>query len=442
MDKIKCYIDCSISVSICNFRCSYCHVAQHNDFGNAYKPFQYPVEHIAKAFSPKRFGGICFINLCGNGETLIHPQVIPLTKLLLQDGHYVSLVTNGTITNPLTEISDWPINLRERIFIKFSFHYTELMKFNLLDVFFSNISAVKAAGISFTVELVASDESIPYIDEIKDVCMDKLGAFCHATDPRDHRQEGLPRLTQMELAEHQKVWGQFDSALFDYRQTTWGASRKCEFCYSGEWLVVVNLTSGMLRQCYLGSMQMVFDDINEPIHFTAVGTHCPYPHCYNSHVRDCFVGVIPHISSPTYAELRNRVCTDGSEWLTEKYKEVFGKRICENNQEYDEDRKIFTNGMMTLLHREDEPDASFALIVERYLLELGIKSPIFYAENRVTEWLTQQINTAVPFWDNLADSIIVTDSKDIVAIRKKLEKETKLPIIDIWDLPVKRSTHA
>ena len=58
MDRIVCFIDCAVPVMLCNFKCKYCSVAQKKMFGNEFLPFKSPPEHIAKALSPERFGGL------------------------------------------------------------------------------------------------------------------------------------------------------------------------------------------------------------------------------------------------------------------------------------------------------------------------------------------------------------------------------------------------
>lgn len=433
-DKISYFIDCGVPVNNCNFDCEYCFVQKKSI---KYLPFPYPVEHIAKALSPERFGGIGMLNLCGNGETLLHPELVSLARLLLEEGHFVSIVTNGVINNAMNELFSFPPELAERLFIKFSLHYIELKKRNLLKRFFNNVTKAKTAGISFTVELVAARCNISYIDDIKAICIEKLGAICHVTDARDENEEGIPRITTMSIEEHQALWAQFDSALFEYRQETWGINRKDQFCNSGNWAFNLSLGQGLLRQCYKGTLQNIYEDLDEPIHSMATGNHCPYPHCFNSHVWDCLAGVIPSIDSPSYAELRNRICADGTEWLSPRYKAVFNRRICENHEEYDETRKIFTNGIMTLAYRNYEPDAAFASVVESYIMKGGYSTVAVQGSGRISEWFLSHIKDTVPFSGNSdADAVIITEYKNLVIIKKDLAGKICIPVINILDLPL------
>jgi hypothetical protein len=415
----------------------YCYEVQKRQFGDKYLPLPQPVEYIAKALSKERFGGTCAFNLCGNGETLFHPDVVPLVELLLQEGHYVSIVTNGTVRQELQKLIDMAPDLRERLFIKFSFHYIELNKAGLLTEFAESVKRARLAGISITVELVASEYNIPYIEEIKSFSIEHFGALCHATDARNSVDADLPHLATGNLSEYQAFWEQLGSALYEYRQKTWGKSQASEFCYSGEYSFALSLKDGMLKQCYRGELQNIFDDVEEPIHTLATGKNCPFAHCYNSHVWDCFVGVIPEIATPTYAELRDRVCADGSKWLTEKHKAWYSLRVCDSYAEYDENRKVFTDGIMAIKHRRKEPDPLLKNVVETYLEQACIRTVCIHGNNAIAKWVLSNVKGAKRFTDNIiADVIIVTDYESFSIEKKKLERQTAIPIISVVDIPV------
>ena len=44
------------------------------------------------------------------------------------------------------------------------------------------------------------------------------------------------------------------------------------------------------------------------------------------------LGVIPSINCPSYADLRNRKCIDGSEWYNETMKEALSKKLYNNKK--------------------------------------------------------------------------------------------------------------
>ncbi len=436
-DKAIRFIDCQVPSDTCNLTCEYCYNDPQTCFGNAHRPFSHSVQHIAKALSKERFRGTCAFNLCGIGETLLHPELVPLAELLLQEGHWVFIVTNGTVQNAMEALFTLPSLLQKRLFVKFSFHYAELRKRNLLSRFIANVKRARILGISFTVELVAAECNVPFIDEIAKCCLENFGALCHVTEPRDMTKESMPRIASGDLREHQALWRRFGSELFEYRQTTWDVNRREEFCYAGEYSFSLVLSSGFLYQCCRGRLQNIFEDLEEPVHFMACGNNCPLPHCYNSHVWDCLVGVIPDLQSPSYAMLRNRVCEDGSEWLSPACKVFFSERLCELHEEYNEKRRIFTNGIMTLTHGNAEPAPGFVDVVGEYLRQAGIGRAAMHGDNRLSRWLLGNV-AGLFFWgDELVeepDAVIVADFRDIVSARAGLAGRTRAPVLSICDL--------
>ena len=327
MDKMKRYIDCYISTETCNLRCHYCYITQNRKFDNKIVEFKYSPLEIRKALSVSRLGGKCLLNMCANGETLIAESVIDVVKELLEEGHYVMIVTNGTLSKRFEKLSKLPKRLLNHLFFKFSFHYLELVRLGMLDRFFDNIGLIKQSGASFTVEITPSDELEPYIEEIKDISMKKLGALPHITIGRKDSGD-IPPLTEHSFEEYIKKWQIFDSRLFDYKTTIFGKKRK-EFCYAGEWT---------------GYLDNIYENVEQPIKFLPIGNNCELPHCYNGHSFLVF-GDIPELDSPTYAEVRNRVCLDGTEWLTEDMKNFMSSKLIESNIEYDKKRKYKINNM-------------------------------------------------------------------------------------------------
>lgn len=343
MDSIKRYIECYIPVTGCTLRCKYCYITMHRLFDAKLPEFKYSPEHVRKALSKKRLGGTCLINLCGGGETLLPPELPAYIKALLEEGHYVTVVTNATISKRFDEIAAFPPELTKRLFFKFSYHYLELKERRLLERFFTNIRKVRDAGCSFTLEATPSDEWIPYIDEMKQVAIENVGAVCHITIARDeHDPEKLPILTSMPRAEYERTWKTFNSPLFDFKLSIFEQKRK-EFCYAGDWSFYLNLSTGAMTQCYQShTYRNIFENIDKPIKFQAIGKHCKEHHCYNGH-SFLTLGNIPELDAPTYSELRNRVCTDGSEWLKPEMKHFMGTKLWQSNKEYSQIKKTIAN---------------------------------------------------------------------------------------------------
>lgn len=354
MDTIKRYIDCYVPVTGCTLRCNYCYITQHRLFDSKLPKFKYSPEHVRKALSRERLGGTCLINMCGGGETLLPPEVPAYAKALLEEGHYVMIVTNATVDKRFDEIAAFPPELTKRVFFKFSYHYLELKKKNLLERFFANIRKVRDAGCSFTLEATPSDEWIPYIDEMKKAAMDNVGAVCHITIARDERDpEKLPILTSLPRDEYEKTWKTFNSPLFDYKLTIFEQKRK-EFCYAGDWSFCLNLGTGIMSQCYRSyTSHNIFEDVSKPIPFKAIGKHCKEHHCYNGH-SFIVLGDIPELDAPTYTELRNRTCTDGSEWLKPEMKHFMSTKLFQSNKEYSAFEKFLANVRIRTIMRKEK----------------------------------------------------------------------------------------
>lgn len=112
------------------------------------------------------------------------------------------------------------------------------------------------------------------IDEIKQISMEKLGAYCHVTVAREETNPELPILTKLSREDYIKTWGSFESDLFEFKMKTFNVKRK-EFCYGGMWTAHLNLGTGVLKQCYCGAkIQNIFKEIDKPIPWEAIGNNC------------------------------------------------------------------------------------------------------------------------------------------------------------------------
>lgn len=342
MDKLKRYIDCYIDTETCNFKCHYCYIAQQNKFNKKITKLNHSVDEIKKALSKERLGGTCLINLCAGGETLLSDEILPVVRALLEEGHYVMIVTNGALTKRFQQVVEFPKELLERLIFKFSFHYLELKRLNIIDRFFDNIKLVKDAGCSFTLEITPNDELIPYIDDVIKISEEKLGCVCHTTIARDDRTKDIRVLSDHNFEDYKKIWGKFNSDLFNFKKDIFYKKRK-EFCYAGEWSIYLNLNTGDVLQCYCGRViDNIYKNIDKPIKFEAIGNNCSMPHCYNGHSY-LALGDIPELKTPTYASLRNRIDKNGNEWLNPKMKAFISQKLYDNNEEYSLSKKKSIN---------------------------------------------------------------------------------------------------
>ncbi len=324
MERIEKFIGVHFKVGACNLRCSYCYLSKHK---NNIKDIPYSLEVMRKAFSKKRLGGICFINICSDGETLMHPMMPEIIKMFLAEGHYVMILTNATLTKRLKEcIESNPY--ADRLFFKVSFHYEELKRLGTLDVFFNNLEMIKESPCSYTVEYITCDETLEDVEQFKKLCMDKMGALPQINIPRDERACNLRAISKGTWDKYILDWEKcgFKSEFFDFRKQLFGKKYK-GFCHAGYRSIWVDMENGFSYQCYhLPPLQNFMGEIDKPIKWLAVGNNCPEAHCYVAHSH-ITLGAVDYPSyvnyRPTYDVIRNRKCLDGTEWVKPTYKAAF-----------------------------------------------------------------------------------------------------------------------
>ena len=218
------------------------------------------------------------------------------------------------------------------LFFKFSFHYNELKRRNLIDIFFSNISYVKEKECSFTVELPAYDGFIASREEIIKICKERLeNEVCHVTVLRDESKTDFSVLSKYDdFMTYKEIWEPFHSALFDIRADVLEKKYK-GFCYAGEWTFTANIETGEIRQCYY---ERVLDNLYanpcSKLNLCAVGNHCHASYCYSCHAFLCF-DVMPELQvKMRYDQTRDR----DNKWLTTDMKLFMSQKLSENNAEY------------------------------------------------------------------------------------------------------------
>lgn len=328
MDKINRLLLCHMPVYACNFKCEYCYITNQKLWDSKPEKLDYSPQKVAKAMSIERIGGIAFINICGSGETLIPHETVELVYEWAKEGHYVEIVTNGTLTNRFQEIVKFPKKLLEHITFKFSFHYLELKRLGLINEYFNNIHMIHNAGASFTVELTPYDRLEPYKSEIMELCMKELGGCCHLTIARDDMKPSIPVMSNRNFDKYCIFWSDFNSKMFEFKKEIFGKKRN-EFCYAGFYSLNIRLKNGDYSKCY-GSpiVGNIFRNMDKPIQFDAIG-HCPLPHCYNGHAH-LTLGLIPTLNTPTYYSVRNISLLDGTNSINATMKEIMEQKICDN----------------------------------------------------------------------------------------------------------------
>ena len=341
METIKKFFECLIPETVCNLKCGYCYVVQRNQKTNKIPQLDFPISTIKKALTKERLGGTCYFSICGAGETFAPDYLIDIVTVLLENGHYVNVTTNGTLTNKIHRLEQIPTDLLKHMQVAFSFHYLELLRIKKIDTFFENVNYVKSLGCSILVQVNLYDDYLPYIDEIQKLCIEKVGAKPQlaATRKEHSLTKNVELMTKLSNEEYKKIGDTFESPLFDFTMKNFNVKRK-EFCYAGSWTYTLNFKTGILKRCYESAIfQNIFKDPESPLMDLAVGNCCGSLFCLNSsHFMS--LGVIPSIDTPTYAELRDR---EEAQWYTQTFKDFVSGKLQSNNKTYSYLKRVKSN---------------------------------------------------------------------------------------------------
>lgn len=318
----------------CNFHCEYCYVWRKNEFTKGRETSEYTPAEIRNALSQKKLGGPCHINACALGETLLSKDIVALAYELLDEGHYLSIITNGTITPKIDEILRFPGHLLERMFFKLSFHYAELKRTRLLPVFWDNVEKIKNSPCSYSLEITPCDSLVGKIDAIKKEFAEKAGsAMPHITFTRDANKEGLDLLSDMSLEEYEATWKTFDSELFRLKRDLY-KKQIYQVCYAGNWSYRINAVNGNLQSCYQQELSgTIFDKSQKTLPILTVGNHCRLNYCFNNHAFLAW-GTAPEIPCASYFTVRDRTDSDSRHWVKETYAAAMRQKLYENNFQY------------------------------------------------------------------------------------------------------------
>lgn len=318
----------------CNFHCEYCYVWQKREFTQGNITSEYTAKEIRNALSQKKLGGPCHINACALGETLLSKDIVELAYELLDEGHYLSIITNGTITPKIDAILQFPDELLERMFFKLSFHYAELKRTKLSDIFWKNADKIKNSPCSYSIEITPCDNLIKEIDNIKkEFAVHAKGAMPHITFTRDTNKEGLDLLSELSLEEYKDIWQTFDSDLFNLKCNLY-KKQIHQTCYAGSWSYRVNVVNGNLQSCYQQELVgTVFDEGQKTLPLIPVGQGCRLDYCFNNHAFLAW-GDAPEIVCDNYFKVRDRIADDSTHWVKEAYAAAMQQKLYDNNFAY------------------------------------------------------------------------------------------------------------
>ncbi|MCI9142593.1 MAG: radical SAM protein [Lachnospiraceae bacterium] len=328
-DLLKCFISVSVPVQACQLKCTYCYIGQTGGFENIDVVLP-SAEFIRKALSRKRLGGTALINFCGAGETLLCRELFHIVQELLEEGHYISIITNALLSGEIDRYLRLSIELRKRLFFKCSFHYRQLKERNLLEAYSRNVNQIWKSGASISVELVPEDELVPQIPEISKFCMEHFGALPHITVARDESQTEMPIITEYDEEEYKNIWGQFMSPMFELKMNQ--MKKRTEYCTAGKNTFLFSLESGRISPCpgekdYFN----IYEDISQNIPYREIGFACSSPYCRNAHAY-LALGIVKKVNCGTYLQVRDRLTGKGENWVNPEMATIFAQRICDNQE--------------------------------------------------------------------------------------------------------------
>ncbi len=326
---MKKYVGIHYPATTCNLSCEYCYVRQQHEFV-APPALEHTPRYIRWCLSQNRLGGECLLVLCGAGETLLGDRIIDVCLELLNEGHYLHIVTNGTLTDKIRELVEKAGDAAERIIFKLSFHYNELKRRGLLDTFSANVHYLLLSKASFTVELTADDKLISQVEEIKQYSLSKFGAYPHITIARDDTSDAIPLLTKLSMQEYYKVWSQFESHLFEIKWKFYNIP--IHNCDAGKNSLYIDINTGDVMKClHCSSIDNIYDRNSEILEYERVGDDCVLPYCYNNHAY-LSLGVCEDIDTYSFAEVRDRVTIDGKHWVKKPIYDFINQKLFANNK--------------------------------------------------------------------------------------------------------------
>lgn len=328
MEKIDRYIQATINTNGCNLACDYCYLKLQGNNSKGAK-LNYSLDTMQQALDRNRWG-TCFISITGDGETLLDNTVVELARRLLENGHFLNIVNNGTQTKNLRLMADtFPKEYVDKVMLTFSLHYLELKKRGLLDIYFENIRYMRKAGFSAYIHLVLADEYIEIMDEIKEVCLREVGVLPQVGIVRDeHDPDDRSLYSKYTKEEYFEYARSFDSAFFELQAALYEKGKITEYCYAGELAVLLNLSTGEAKQCMCNVDNLnVFDNPTDKLPFRAVGHKCASPWCFCATFQ--ILGMIPGLELPTYRDI---FAGSRSEWATETMKYALSDKLADKRE--------------------------------------------------------------------------------------------------------------
>lgn len=323
--KIKKVFWAILPGTVCNLRCSYCYVSKDGHVKDVKGLYKYDIETIKAGLTTERLGGQCLACVVSNGETLLDNNAVPIIKALLENGHIVEIVSNGTLTSRIDELLKLEPHLLKRILFMNSFHYLEFKRLNMLDTVFNNMTRMKNAGISIFMNLTLNKDYMPHLDEIKECCQKRLGIIPSiqlALDPDNNWKVG--KFYTPEVAD--QVCKKFDAKEIKINDKMIYNVKRTEDCFAGAWSFVLSLGIGIATPCFSARPGInIFDDVSKPIDFKPL-RKCPAEFCGCGNLLQ-YLGIIPYLNYPSFTKFYKN-----NSILNHEIKQALSRKFVQNNR--------------------------------------------------------------------------------------------------------------
>jgi MoaA/NifB/PqqE/SkfB family radical SAM enzyme len=321
------FLDIGVAVHTCNLDCSYCYLPEKNPIKMMKSQVRNP-KFVRMALSRKRLGGTALLNFCAAGETLLWKEAPETFYELLKEGHIISVITNGLLTKAIENILEVTGEYAKNLFFKFSFHYEQLKKKGMLDLFAENVKMVQRSKASFSVELMPCDELEPYIEEVMEFSLKNFGALPQLTIGRDE-EDGFKLLTKHSKEEYERIWSVFESDMFKYKIKNYMKyERNCD---AGKSSLHVNIYNGIIRKCVCEEViGNIYSDLDRKLEYSPIDNACSAKYCFNNHAF-VLLGCVRKDEEFTHSQIRDRVTLDGEHWVKENMRNNFSQKCFRNS---------------------------------------------------------------------------------------------------------------